>query len=135
MRLADDGHGDPAASLAFFRDHRHHLGAVLDALISPYRPNRYSLLLRDADGNELRLSGTSCGDASERTRIAMLVLVECGFPADTAAAVFTNPRLRFSRGEDAQRARLATHQRAPRRRRVTTRAHDVGGAGHLRALP
>lgn len=100
MRLYDDGHGNAAASLHFYRDHAHLLGPIVGAQVwfpglgGPYP---YCMVLHDRVGQELWLSGAAAGYPGEAPRVAMQILVEAGFPAEQAAQVFDRTALQLTR--------------------------------------
>lgn len=101
MRLDDEGNGITRDSVRFFRDHRHELGEITSAELrfpgfgDPFDP--YLMVLRDANGNEMRLSGCTTGYNGEGPRAAMQLLVEAGFPATHAQGVFSEPTIVLSR--------------------------------------
>jgi hypothetical protein len=103
MRYADAGNGITRDSVEFFREHRHRLGVIVEASVrfpgfdDPHDP--CLMVLRDAAGDEIALSGCTAGYPGEGPRGAMQVLVEAGWPADQAALVFTTPTLRLERPE------------------------------------
>jgi hypothetical protein len=82
MNYFDNGLGNTAHSLAYYRDRRHELGTILVAEVafpglSDHYP--YCFELRDDRGNRLFLSGVTAGYAGERARGAMEILVDAGF--------------------------------------------------------
>jgi hypothetical protein len=86
----DNGLGDAADSLAYYRNHRHELGAIVAAEVafpglSEHYP--YCLELRDDRGNRMYLSGLTAGYAGEAPRAAMEVLIDAGFAAADAQRV------------------------------------------------
>jgi hypothetical protein len=101
MRYSDNGSGVTRDSLEFFREHRHRLGEIVEASVrfpgfdDPYNP--YLMVLRDAAGDEIALSGCTVGYPGEGPRGAMQVLVESGWPAEQAQQVFTSGRLTLRR--------------------------------------
>lgn len=101
MRLDDSGNGVTRDSILFFRDNRDQLGHIVAADVrfpgfgDPFDP--FLMVLRDAAGNEMRLSGCTTGYAGEGPRASMQVLVEAGFPLEGARGVFTEPTLALSR--------------------------------------
>lgn len=101
MRLDDDGSGVTRDSVRFFRDNRERLGPIVSAAVrfpgfgDPFDP--YLLVLRDDAGNEMRLSGCTTGYAGEGPRATMQILVDEGFLAAEARAVFTAPELALQR--------------------------------------
>ncbi len=102
MNFCDDANGIAAASLAFYREHAHRLGDVVEAIVrfpgwDADGPPRHHLMLRNATGDQLHLSGAAAGYPGEAPRTAMQVLVESGFPAEQARRVFTEPDLRLTR--------------------------------------
>ena len=101
--LRDDGQGEATASLAFFRDHRWRLGQIITAAVTfpgLTGDDPYTLVLRDSRGARMLLSGCAAGYPGDAPRTAMQVLVEAGFAADAAAAVFTHDFVRLSRTPD-----------------------------------
>lgn len=91
MNYFDDGLGVTADSIAYYREHRHRLGAVVAAEVSfPGLSGHYPFCfeLRDARGNRMFLSGLAAGYPGEGPRGAMQVLVDAGFPAAEAQRVF-----------------------------------------------
>ena len=112
MRYSDQGTGVTRDSLAFFREHRHRLGEIVEASIrfpgfdDPHDP--YLMVLRDDNGDEMLLSGCTAGYPGEGPRGAMQVLVESGWPADQAALVFTTPTLQLERQGDPRAPVAAT---------------------------
>ena len=113
MRLDDSGNGVTRDSVLFFRDNRGRLGPIVSAAVrfpgfaDPFDP--YLMVLRDAAGNEMRLSGCTTGYAGEGPRGSMQVLVEAGFSAEAARATFTEATLALNRtdGPPAQMAPAA----------------------------
>ena len=101
MKLDDDGNGVTRDSVRFFRDNRDRLGPIVSAAVrfpgfgDPFDP--YLLVLRDAAGNEMRLSGCTTGYAGEGPRATLQILVDEGFPVGEARAVFTAPELTLQR--------------------------------------
>lgn len=98
--LRDDGHGDAAASLAFFREHRWRLGSVVSAAVtspSLSGDDPFTLILRDSRGTRMLLSGCAAGYAGDAPCTARQVLVEAGFSADVVTVVFTHHYIRLSR--------------------------------------
>jgi hypothetical protein len=90
MNYFDNGLGVTADSIAYYRDHRQDLGAIVAAEvsfpgISDHYP--YCLELRDDRGNRMFLSGLTAGYPGEGPRAAMEVLVDAGFPATDALRV------------------------------------------------
>ena len=116
MRYSDQGTGVTRDSLAFFREHRHRLGQIVEASVrfpgfdDPHDP--YLMVLRDDRGNEMLLSGCTAGYPGEGPRGAMQVLVESGWPADQAALVFTTPSVQLER-ETRARTPVAAAVRRP----------------------
>jgi hypothetical protein len=93
MNYFDGGQGDPAASIAYYREHRHELGTIIAAEVSfPGLSDHYPycLELRDDRGNRLFLSGVTAGYAGEAPRAAMEVLVDAGFQAVDAQRVMVD---------------------------------------------
>jgi hypothetical protein len=91
MNYFDNGLGNTADSIAYYRDHRHELGTILAAEVSfPGLSGHYPYCfeLRDDRGNRLFLSGLTAGYAGEGPRGAMEVLVEAGFGVTDAQRVF-----------------------------------------------
>ena len=91
MNFFDNGLGNAADSIAYYRDHRHELGTILAAEVSfPGLSDHYPYCfeLRDDRGNRLFLSGLTAGYAGEGPRGAMEVLVEAGFGVTDAQRVF-----------------------------------------------
>jgi hypothetical protein len=100
MHLFDDGTGNTADSRNYFRDHRHELGDIVEAQVffpGSGGPQPYSCVLGDSDGNKMWLSGLAAGYPGEGPRVAMEILVECGFDAEDARAVFTQSPVRLTR--------------------------------------
>jgi len=93
MRYSDEGNGITAESVRFFRDHRHLLGPIVAADLRfpgfDDPPDPYLMMLRDGDGNEIRLSGCTTGYPGEGPRGAMRVLLEAGWPVEESRRVFT----------------------------------------------
>ena len=78
MRYLDDGTGHTADSLSHYREHRHRLGTITEADVyfpGMGGPYPYCMILRDARGNEIWLSGCAAGYPGEGARAAMEVLV------------------------------------------------------------
>ncbi len=88
-------------SVRFFHDNQHKLQHIVTAEVrfpgfsDPFDP--YLMVLHDAAGNQMRLSGCTAGYVGEGPRAAMQVLVEAGFDAEQARQVFTAPTLRLTR--------------------------------------
>jgi hypothetical protein len=83
MDYFDDGTASAEQSLAYFREHRHELGAIVAAAVSfpglsEHYP--YCLELWDDQGNQMFLSGLCSGYPGESPRAAMELLVDAGFP-------------------------------------------------------
>src|SRR3954452_9956533 len=104
MQLRDAGDGITRDSLAFYRDHRHELGALREVTVrfpafdDPYNP--YLMVLRDADGQELLLSGCTAGYVGEGPHGTLQVLVAEGCPVDAATYVLDGAALRYTRDGD-----------------------------------
>src|SRR5437016_395126 len=104
MRIDDTGNGITKDSLAFYRDHRHRIGDVREVNVrfpgydDPHDP--YLLVLRDGDGNELRLSGCTTGYVGEGPHGSMRVLIEEGVPVAHAMVVLSAATARFVRDRD-----------------------------------
>lgn len=91
MNYFDNGLSITADSIAYYRDHRHDLGAIMAAEVSfPGMSDHYPycLELRDDRGNRMFLSGLAAGYAGEAPRGAMEVLVDAGFGVVDAQRVF-----------------------------------------------
>jgi hypothetical protein len=101
MRYSDSGNGITADSIAFYRDHQDRLGPIETAELRfpgfEDPPDPYLMVLRDANGNEIQLSGCTTGYPGEGPRGAMLVLLEAGWSADEARQVFSAATLQLSR--------------------------------------
>ena len=100
--LHDDG-GDAMASLAFFRDHRSRLGPIVSAAVTfpgLTGDDPFTVVLRDAGGRRMLLSGAADGCSGDAPRAALQVLVEAGFAANIAQAVLTHDVVRLSRTPD-----------------------------------
>jgi hypothetical protein len=119
MRYSDSGNGVTRDSLAFYRDHRDRLGDIVSVDVTfpgfdePYDP--YLMRIRDADDNEMRLSGCTTGYPGEGPRATMQILLDEGWPTDWALAAFTDGRLTLSRTPDVERS-TAVSRRPPARR-------------------
>jgi hypothetical protein len=90
MNYFDNGLSITTESIAYYRDHRHDLGAIIAAEvsfpgISDHYP--YCLELRDDRGNRMFLSGLTAGYPGEAPRAAMEVLIDAGFPVADAKRV------------------------------------------------
>lgn len=101
MRLEDAGNGIARESVQFFREHRHLLGEIVEAAVrfpgydDPFDP--YLMVLTDAQGSRMRLSGCTSGYAGEAPRAAMVVLTECGFDPREVQVLFTAATAHFTR--------------------------------------
>lgn len=104
MRIDDVGNGITRDSLAFYRDHRHRIGEVRDVTVrfpgyeDPHDP--YLMVLRDAEGSEMRLSGCTTGYVGEGPHGSMRVLIEEGVPVVHAIVVLSAATARFVRDAD-----------------------------------
>jgi hypothetical protein len=118
MRYSDLGNGVTRDSIAFFREHRHRLAEIVQASVrfpgfdDPHDP--YLMVLADRNGDEIALSGCTAGYPGEGPRGAMQVLVECGWPPDQAALVFTTASLRLDRESTLTAPPAGSHERTPR---------------------
>ncbi|HWA67425.1 MAG TPA: hypothetical protein VG899_13780 [Mycobacteriales bacterium] len=91
MNYFDSGDGNPAGSIAYYRDHRHELGTIIAAEISfPGLSEHYPYCfeLRDDQGNRMFLSGLTAGYPGEAPRAAMETLIDAGFGVADAERVF-----------------------------------------------
>jgi hypothetical protein len=90
MNYFDNGRGNAADPLNYYRDHRYELGTIITAEVSfpglSY-DYPYCLELRDDQGNRLFLSGLAAGYSGDAPRAAMDVLIDAGFPATDAQRV------------------------------------------------
>ena len=103
MTWQDDGAGVSADSLAYYRDHRHELGRIVQAAVTfpgLGDDDPYTMVLRDDRGTRMLLSGCPTGYAVAAPRAAMEILVEAGFAAEIAQVVFTHRVVRMTRGRD-----------------------------------
>jgi hypothetical protein len=138
MRYSDSGNGITADSISFFRDHRHQLGPIVTADLKfpgfEDPPDPYLMLLRDDDGNEIRLSGCTTGYPGEGPRGAMLVLLEAGWPVEESRQVFTAATLNLARNETVTQPTPRLPDRSsgpdlavsgPAGRRDISRSHDL----------
>jgi hypothetical protein len=97
----DAGDGITRDSLAFYRDHRHELGALREVTVrfpafeDPHDP--YLLVLFDVDGHELRLSGCTAGYVGEGPNGTLQILIAEGCPVDAATYVLDGASLRYTR--------------------------------------
>jgi hypothetical protein len=87
----DNGAGDVADSLSYYRDHRHELGMIISAEVvfpglSDHYP--YCFELRDDLGNRMFLSGLAAGYPGDAPRAAMETLIDAGFSVVDADRVF-----------------------------------------------
>lgn len=104
MRISDAGNGVTRDSLEFYREHRHQLSNVQEVTVrfpgfdDPHDP--YLMVLRDADGNELRLSGCTTGYVGEGPHGTMRVLIEEGCPVVHSMVVLHASTARFLRDAD-----------------------------------
>ena len=104
MRIDDTGNGITRDSLAFYRDHRHRIGDLREVTVrfpgydDPHDP--YLMVLRDRDGNQLRLSGCTTGYVGEGPHGTMRVLIEEGIPVVHAMVVLSAATARFARDSD-----------------------------------
>ncbi len=93
MQFDDSGSGVTSESLAFFRQHRGQLQHVTEIVVrfpavgDPTDP--YLLVLRDVQGNTMRLSGCTAGYDGEGPRATFAILQELGFPAVDARRVLS----------------------------------------------
>jgi hypothetical protein len=89
-------------SLTFFRNQRHELGAITQAVVtSPaHRDGVSTLVLRDENGRRMLLSDCAVGSPDSSRQTAMQVLVEAGFAANIADVVLTHAVVRLGRSCD-----------------------------------
>lgn len=104
MNFYDSGDGITRKSLAFYREHRHELGVLREVTVrfpafdDPHNP--YLMVLRDADGQELQLSGCTAGYVGEGPHGTLQILVAEGCPVDAATYVLDGAALRYTRDGD-----------------------------------
>jgi hypothetical protein len=104
MRISDNGSGITRDSLEFYRDHRHELADVREVTVrfpgfdDPHDP--YLMVVRDVEGNEMRLSGCTTGYVGEGPHGTMRVLIEEGCPVVHAMVVLQASTAHFVRRGD-----------------------------------
>lgn len=101
---ADEGVGTTRDSVAFHRDHRHHLGDLARVAVrfpgfdDPHDP--FLMVLTDTRGDRLLLSGCTTGYVGEGPHATLQLLVAEGVPVELAMAVTDAARLTLARDSD-----------------------------------
>lgn len=87
MQWKDEGYGITERSLAFWRENKVRLGRIVRAELRDFRTTQYPLVITDAHGNQILLSGCAGGYGGEGPGGTLKVLQDAGFTdADVVAA-------------------------------------------------
>jgi hypothetical protein len=118
MRYSDAGNGITADSLSFYEATRRHLGEIAEISIrfpgftDPFDP--YLMILRDHEGNEIRLSGCTSGYNGEGPRGSLRILREVGVSDVDACRVLTDPDVILRAPSSARVSDWTDRDHAPR---------------------